>query len=231
VPNRDRPWLAGQHKVVVGGGPSAADTLLELAELREREPDTRISWAIRDADPASVYGGEDKDGMPARAALGSRLRRLVETGAIDVHTSMRITELNGDDGVNVTAATDEDPVKFHADRVVPPEGARMLSPPEKEFFIAGMKSYGRARTFPILTGYEQIRSIVAALAGDQDAADRIELVLPETGVCSAGVGSLCDSPSQEDGAESAGCCGPAEPVVIGMPTGLRHGCSGQNEAK
>jgi hypothetical protein len=44
-----------------------------------------------------------------------------------------------------------------------------------------MKSYGRAPTFLMLTGYEQVRSIAAALAGDREAADRVELVLPKTG--------------------------------------------------
>ena len=34
-----------------------------------------------------------------------------------------------------------------------------------------------------MTGYEQVRSIAAALAGDLDAAARVELRLPETGVC------------------------------------------------
>ena len=47
-----------------------------------------------------------------------------------------------------------------------------------------MKAYGRAPTFLLLTGYEQVRSIVAQLAGDGAAAERVELVLPETGVCS-----------------------------------------------
>ena len=51
-----------------------------------------------------------------------------------------------------------------------------------------MKSYGRAPTFLALTGYEQVRSIAARLAGDPESAARVELVLPETGVCSgAGV--------------------------------------------
>jgi hypothetical protein len=48
----------------------------------------------------------------------------------------------------------------------------------------GMKSYGRAPTFLTLTGYEQVRSVVAALVGDWEAARNVELVLPETGVCS-----------------------------------------------
>ena len=50
--------------------------------------------------------------------------------------------------------------------------------------MVGMKSYGRAPTFLMLTGYEQVRSVVAAIAGDWEAARDVELVLPETGVCS-----------------------------------------------
>ena len=94
-----------------------------------------------------------------------------------------------------------------------------------------MKSYGRAPTFLMFTGYEQIRSIVAALAGDQAAADRVELVLPETGVCSADIGSSCDAPVA-DTAEAESCCGaPAEPVSIGSPTGLEHGRSAYQETR
>ena len=40
-------------------------------------------------------------------------------------------------------------------------------------------------TFLLLTGYEQVRSIAAHLAGDHAAADNVRLVLPETGVCNA----------------------------------------------
>jgi hypothetical protein len=46
-----------------------------------------------------------------------------------------------------------------------------------------MKSYGRAPTFLMITGYEQVRSIAADIAGDREAAERVELELPETGVC------------------------------------------------
>ena len=64
-----------------------------------------------------------------------------------------------------------------------PHGALELAQPEPGFYFAGMKSYGRAPTFLMLTGYEQVRSIAAELAGDIEAARRVELVLPETGVC------------------------------------------------
>jgi len=74
---------------------------------------------------------------------------------------------------------------LHSCGTVPPHGAALLSHPDEDFYLVGMKSYGRAPTFLLATGYEQVRSIAAALAGDQEAADRVELQLPETGACRA----------------------------------------------
>ncbi len=65
----------------------------------------------------------------------------------------------------------------HSCGTVRPHGARELAHPEKDFYIVGMKSYGRAPTFLLATGYEQARSVVAMLAGDVAAAERVELVL------------------------------------------------------
>ena len=97
--------------------------------------------------------------------------------------------------------------------------------PEEGFFIAGMKSYGRAPTFLLATGYEQVRSIAAHLAGG-DATPRA-LNLPETGVCSA-AGPAPEEELQADRLpEEAGCCAPGpEPVTLGVPTGLLHGRGG-----
>ena len=86
---------------------------------------------------------------------------------------------------------------LHSCGTVPPHGVDELSHPEKDFYIVGMKSYGRAPTFLMKTGYEQVRSVVAEIAGDHVAARRVQLVLPETGVCSVTVTSKT----------SAGCCG------------------------
>jgi cation diffusion facilitator CzcD-associated flavoprotein CzcO len=80
---------------------------------------------------------------------------------------------------------------LHSCGTVPPHGVDELSHPEPNFYVIGMKSYGRAPTFLMLTGYEQARSVVAALAGDWQAARTLNLVLPETGVCSTDVGSCC----------------------------------------
>lgn len=83
----------------------------------------------------------------------------------------------------------------HSCGTVEPHGFRELTHPEKDFFIVGMKSYGRAPTFLLATGYEQVRSVTAWLAGDTGAASHVELVLPATGVCSTdlGAGSGCCS--------------------------------------
>ncbi len=72
----------------------------------------------------------------------------------------------------------------HSCGTVAPHGFAELKQPEPDFFLAGMKSYGRAPTFLLATGYEQVRSIVAWLAGDVRSARDVELVLPATGVCS-----------------------------------------------
>ncbi len=55
---------------------------------------------------------------------------------------------------------------LHSCGTVRPHGARELAQPERGFYFAGMKSYGRAPTFLMLTGYEQVRSIAAEIAGD-----------------------------------------------------------------
>ncbi|MDO9060234.1 MAG: FAD-dependent oxidoreductase, partial [Bradyrhizobium sp.] len=61
----------------------------------------------------------------------------------------------------------------HSCGTVRPHGARELAQAEPGFYFAGMKSYGRAPTFLMLTGYEQVRSIAAELAGDHEAAARV----------------------------------------------------------
>jgi thioredoxin reductase len=87
----------------------------------------------------------------------------------------------------------------HSCGTVRPHGARELAQNEPGFYFAGMKSYGRAPTFLMITGYEQVRSIAADIAGDHEAAERVELVLPETGVCNrsaaSGASECCGGPA------------------------------------
>ena len=104
---------------------------------------------------------------------------------------------------------------LHSCGSVPPHGAEELRHPEPDLYIVGMKSYGRAPTFLMLTGYEQVRSVAAAIAGDWEAARDVQLVLPETGVCSTT--SLTD--------RGVACCGTAAEA----PSDLEASCCGGNE--
>jgi pyridine nucleotide-disulfide oxidoreductase len=121
----------------------------------------------------------------------------------------------------------------HSCGTVYPHGHRELSHPEQGIYLVGMKSYGRAPTFLAMTGYEQVRSVTAAIAGDTESADRVELTLPETGVC--GGAGLFDTPgTPEADAGAGGCCAApaAQVLTIGSapsaagsePTG--GGCCG-----
>ncbi len=110
----------------------------------------------------------------------------------------------------------------HSCGTVYPHGARELSHPEQDAYLVGMKSYGRAPTFLALTGYEQVRSIAAALAGDHEAAARVELTLPETGVCK-GSGLLEETQVDDSGADG-GCCGAPATLQVGGPTASSGSC-------
>lgn len=110
---------------------------------------------------------------------------------------------------------------IHSCGTVRPHGADELKHPDANVYAIGMKSYGRAPTFLLLTGYEQARSVVSAIAGDWEAARRVELVLPETGVCSTDFGADTTS----------ACCAPAPSAVVTSPRaatvlGVGGGCCG-----
>jgi Pyridine nucleotide-disulphide oxidoreductase len=119
---------------------------------------------------------------------------------------------------------------LHSCGTVRPHGAVELAHPEPGFTIAGMKSYGRAPTFLLATGHEQVRSIVAGIAGDHEAARRVELVLPETGVCAgSGLASLaeadggcCGGPAKAD---ASACCVKDERAKAEGKTGCGCGCA------
>jgi thioredoxin reductase len=257
-----RERYAGRRVLVVGSGHSAFNALQELAALAQEYPATRLLWAIRRTDLRQLFGGGERDALPARGELGRRVQVLVESGQVRLVTGVHIQALSRTDAGIVIAGEEErlgpvdeiiattgfrpdlsllrelrlaldvsleSPVRLaplidpnvHSCGTVPPHGVEELSHPEANFYIVGMKSYGRAPTFLALTGYEQARSIVAALTGDCEAARLVKLVLPETGVCSSDSGDSCALPatqeaaaSDELGAASASCCTPpARPLL------------------
>jgi thioredoxin reductase len=265
VLGRDRHRYAGRRTAVVGAGHSASTTLLDLGELAERVPGTEIVWVVRGSDQARTYGGGEADELPARGALGSRLKKLVQSGRVELVSSFRIEAASrtADGRVELTAADqrviadtvvnstgfrpDHDMVgelrldldsimgstralaplidpNQHSCGTVPPHGVDELAHPEPGYYAIGAKSYGRAPTFLLATGYDQARSVVAALAGDWEAARAVQLDLPETGVCSSNLAY-----GDASGEAAGGCCGPTpQAVEISAPAGrgLATGISG-----
>lgn len=241
--------LAGSHVVVVGAGHSAIHAVLRLSELARRSSGTKVTWVLRRGSAVNVFGGGVGDELPERAVLGSRARKVIDDGVVDLVTGFRVAEFRGEDGMLTVVAEDGrevsgvahvfaltgfrpdtqmlrelrldlDPAldavagiaaqidpNIHSCGSVGATGARELAQPEQGFFIVGVKSYGRAPTFLAMTGYEQVRSVVAHLAGDHEAAARSELVLPDTGVC-GGSGEFDDS--------SGSCCAAPPVLQIGL---------------
>ncbi|CAM5278110.1 Flavoprotein OS=Streptomyces microflavus OX=1919 GN=Smic_01510 PE=4 SV=1 [Streptomyces microflavus] len=151
----------------------------------------RTEAVERDADGRLILVGEDG-------------RRLDPVDEVIVLTGFRpdlsfLDELRLGLDERLQAPTELAPLidpNQHSCGTVYPHGHRELSHPEAGIYLVGMKSYGRAPTFLAMTGYEQVRSVAAALAGDLEAADRTELTLPETGVC--GGAGLFDDPAPSD---------------------------------
>ena len=138
--------------------------------------------ALREERGAIVVEGETTKGVQW---IGPVDRIIAATGQRPDLSLTRELRLDFDPWLESVKALGPliDP-NVHSCGSVPPHGHRELSHPEPGFYTIGIKSYGRAPTFLLLTGYEQVRSIAAAIAGDMAAADDVRLVLPETGVCS-----------------------------------------------
>jgi thioredoxin reductase len=238
-----REHYAGRRVLVIGGGHSAANVLLDLARLAAAEPRMRLTWAVRSDNLDRIFGGGAADKLAARGKLGSDLKQLVDSGLLQLITGFHAEEVgersegicltgHGPSGTitlptadRIIVATGQRPdlalthelrldldpwlespralgpmidPNLHSCGTVPPHGHYELSHPEPGYFAVGIKSYGRAPTFLMATGYEQVRSVTALLAGDHVAANDVRLVLPETGVCTTNISAI---------ETSNGCCG------------------------
>ena len=271
---KDKQRYANKSVLVVGGGHSAINSLLSLAELKVDYPNTRLHWALHSESLSKLYGGREQDALEARGALGTRIEQLVNSGQLSLHMPFYIDRVSSEDGTiavhgllegkdHTVSAIDEiiantgarpdfsmlqeirlarDPAlecvpqlaelidpNIRSCGTVRPHGELELKQPETNFYVVGVKSYGRAPTFLMATGYEQVRSIAAWLDGDIEGARRVELDLPETGVCGStneGDLSCCGSVSSpaESDSEVAGCCG-------GAPTENTEACCKLDEVK
>lgn len=242
-----RTGYAGSRVLVVGGGHSAINVVLDLLRLQEISPETHVIWALRRNRLEKLFGGGLNDQLPARGALGLAAKQAIDAGRLQLLAPFAAERLErSNNGLRVSAQLDGRPFELEVDRIVvatgfrpnldmlrevrvsldpileappalaplidpnvhscgtvPPHGAAELAQPEPGFYIVGSKSYGRAPTFLMLTGYEQVRSVVAEIAGDYEAARDVRLVLPETGVCSTSSTGCCGGPAPA-GADA--CC-------------------------
>lgn len=179
-------------KLAARGELGAAFAALVTSGRVEMESDFRVSHLIADG-PRLVIAAIS--GCSARRVAADEL--IVATGFRPDLDFVRELRIRLDPAIEcpVALAPLIDPNE-HSCGTVRPHGARELAQDEPGFYFAGMKSYGRAPTFLMLTGYEQVRSIAADIAGDRNAAERVELVLPETGVC-----------SRSPATDASNCCG------------------------
>jgi len=198
---------------IYGGG--AADQLPargELgAEVRQLAESGRVTLvtgfsilALHGEHGRIIVEGETAQG---RHRIGPVDRIIAATGQRPDLSLTRELRLDLDPWLESTKALGPliDPNE-HSCGSVPPHGHRELAHPEPGFYTVGVKSYGRAPTFLLLTGYEQVRSVAAAIAGDMVAADDLRLVLPETGVCTTERIAITDG--------AAGCCGGPVPAEV-----------------
>ena len=194
-----------------GGG--AADELPERGALGQRAKRAVESGVVELVTGFRV--AEIRRGTGGAVLVGEDGRELPEADTVVVLTGFRpdlsfLSEMRLDLDPTLEAprkiAVEIDP-NIHSCGSVRATGAADLAQPEPDLYLVGMKSYGRAPTFLALTGYEQIRSVVAQLAGDHEAAARVELELPDTGVC--GGAGVFDDPDSAGG----GCCAPAPTVL------------------
>lgn len=213
VPDTDVTWLYRGPVLAKAFGGGAADQLAARGELG-----LHIAELVRQGRISALPGFRldqiERDGAGLRLVSDDERTQSVTVDELVVSTGFRPelgllrelrVELDPALECPPTLAPLIDP-NIHSCGTVRPHGAVELAHPEPGFYIAGMKSYGRAPTFLLATGHEQVRSIVAELAGDHVAARRVELVLPETGVCSTTPGG----PS----APASSCCGGPAPAAV-----------------
>lgn len=222
VPDTRVTWLVRRPAVDASFGGGSQDQLVARGALGERARAATESGAVSTrtgfrAERVEADGG----GLAVVADDGQRVEGVDE---VIVCTGFRpdlgfLSEVRLDLDATLQAPAALAPLidpNVHSCGTVYPHGAAELRQPEEGLYLVGMKSYGRAPTFLALTGFEQVRSVAAELAGDHESAANVELVLPETGVC--GGAGVFDA---EDATGSGGCCAPAgeELLTIGAPGG------------
>lgn len=223
-------WAVRRQEIgqMFGGGesdalPARGQLGVRILDLIEREQIRLVTGvqieALRGTEEGTVIEGEEE-------RIGAVDEIVATTGFRPDLSLTREIRLSLDASLEspVPLAPLIDP-NVHSCGTVPPHGVDELSHPEENYYIVGMKSYGRAPTFLMLTGYEQIRSIISALVGDWESARTVQLDLPETGVCSTDPGGSCGIPGTDQTRATACCSAPAPLVqVVSRAQRNKDGC-------
>ena len=214
APGTNVVWLLRGNDPAKASGGGANDKLVARGELGARFASLVASGQVKvEAGFPVTHIASSGDGLRIASGSGCCGRHvvvdelIVATGFRPDLSFLSDVRLRLDPAIEAPVALAPliDPNE-HSCGIVRPHGARELVQDDAGLYLAGIKSYGRAPTFLMITGYEQVRSIAADIAGDREAAERVELELPETGVCTrAGV---------EGGAAAPGCCGGPTPATI-----------------
>ena len=248
----DRGYYEGKSTLVLGGGHSATNVILDLLQLQESDSATKIFWGLRHNTMEKLLSsvGLNKE-LPARAALGLAAQKAIDNRSLDLLAPMRVERIERAEGrLCVMLIVDSEPRSIVVDRIVvntgfrpnmemlrelrldlddvveaprvlapmidpnlhscgsvPVHGVEELSHTDKNFFIVGMKSYGRAPTFLMRTGYAQVRSITNALSGvvsEAPADESVSCCGPEDGV--GGTAMSCGGKLEVDPELSTSCC-------------------------
>lgn len=122
----ERAHYAGQRVLVIGGGHSAANVLLDLAALAGSDTKRELTWAVRNTNLTRIFGGGDADKLAARGKLGTDLKHAVESGRLNLVLgfSARRVEEHGD-SVFVEGRTADDVLRLGPfDRIIVASGLR-----------------------------------------------------------------------------------------------------------
>ncbi|KIL72945.1 NAD(P)-binding domain-containing protein [Bacillus badius] len=194
-PDTSVTWILRKKRVEEAFGGGLNDELAARGELGLRIAKAVRKGLIQVETPFMITDMRKQNGivlLSNEKILEPFDRLIVNTGNrpnFDFHRELRFEREAITEAVPALAPL-IDPNE-HSCGSVPAHGEKELRQPESNFYIVGSKSYGRAPTFLMATGYEQVRSVVAFLAGDKEAAANVQLQLPETGVCHSGAGGCC----------------------------------------
>ncbi|WP_339296064.1 FAD-dependent oxidoreductase [Paenibacillus sp. FSL W7-1279] len=200
-------WVMRKKSVEEAYGGEENDQLEARGTLGSHIHQLIDAGEIQVVTPFMIEGLSKNDGrMTIIGNVNSESKEIQEIDEMIVNTGSRpdfsfLSEIR----LSIDPATESvealapliDP-NVHSCGTVRPHGEKELRHVDKNFYLVGMKSYGRAPTFLMATGYEQVRSIAAYLDGDMESALKVELELPETGVC-----GISSTPNAND------CCMPA----------------------